>query len=122
MRSRMVGSFELPVLSWAEGLIIGTFGGGLGGLTPRNVSRKTLPRVTVEIRAQADAAEPAAVDVMNPVVLGEPFVDERVVGVQQVEHAAILLDDRVEQELDLAAKRDAQVVVEIRIDAGVRRH
>jgi hypothetical protein len=38
-------------------------------------------------------------------MLGEPLVDERVVAVQQVEHAAILVHDRLEQQLDLAAER-----------------
>ena len=36
---------------------------------------------------------------------GEPFVDERVIRVQQIQDAAILVQDAVEQELDLTAKR-----------------
>ena len=41
-------------------------------------------------------------DVRKAVVLGEPLVDERVVGVDQVEHAAILAHDAVEEQLRLA--------------------
>ena len=51
---------------------------------------------------------------------GKPFIDERVIRGQQLQDAAILVDDVVDQELDLAAKRLPQVVVEIRIDGGIR--
>ncbi len=78
------------------------------------------PTPHVEVGAEGHAPEPAAVDVRDPVMPGEPFVDERVIRGQQIQDAAILVDDAVEQELDLAAKRDPQVVVEIRIDAGIR--
>ena len=80
------------------------------------------PTPHVEVGAKSHAPEPAAVDVRDPVVAGEPFVDERVVRGQQIQDAAVLVDDAVEQELDLAAKRVPQVVVEIRIDAGIRLH
>ena len=145
MRSRMVGSFALPALSCCGGLRGGTTAGGIGGLTPRKVSRNLLPRVTgevlvacdvtlskapfpeqptphVEVGAKIHAPEPAAVDVRDPVMTGEPLVDERVVRGQEIQDAAVLADDAVEQELDLAAKRLPQVVVEIRIDAGIRLH
>src|SRR6202035_2901137 len=49
--SRVVGAFALPVESTALSLIAGTFGGGSGGLTPRNVCRYHLPRATGEVRA-----------------------------------------------------------------------
>ena len=55
-----------------------------------------------------------AVDVRDAVVLGEPLVDERVIRRQQIEHAAIFVDDAVEEQLDFALERLAQVVVEIR--------
>ena len=50
----------------------------------------------------------------NAVVQRQPLVDERVVGGQQVEHAAVLAQDAVDEQLDLAAERLAQAVVEIR--------
>ena len=54
MRSRMVGSLALPVLSCTGGLIGGTTAGGSGGLTPRKVSRNRLPRVTGEVLVACD--------------------------------------------------------------------
>ena len=54
----------------------------------------------------------AAVDVRDAVVLREPFVDEGVVGAQQVEHAPILAQNAVEEELGFLAERLPQVVVE----------
>src|SRR2546426_64541 len=51
---RMVGVLVLPVGSTAGSLGFGTLGGGSGGLTPRNVCRNHLPRVTGEVRAAAD--------------------------------------------------------------------
>ena len=71
----------------------------------------------VELRAERDAAELAAVHVRDPVVLRQPFVDERVVGRQQIEDAAVLVHDAVEEQLDLAPERLPQVVVEVRIDS-----
>ena len=66
-----------------------------------------------EFGRQRHAAELRTVDVGNAVVLRQPLVDERVVGGQQVEDAAILLDDAGEEQLDLALERAAQVVVEV---------
>ena len=61
-----------------------------------------------------DAPEVAALDVPDPVMDGQPLVQERVVGAQQIERAAILADDAFEEQLRLAAERLAQAVVEIR--------
>ncbi len=62
---------------------------------------------------ERDAPEIAALHVRNAVVQGEPLVDEGVVGGQQLEHAAVLAQDAVEEELGLAMKRAAQRLVEI---------
>ena len=125
MGSRIVGAFALPVESAGFSLSAGTFGGGSGGLTPRKVCRNHLPRVDrrgargvrrhrqqralaeqaaahVELRRQRHAAELRAVDVRDAVVLGQPLVDEGVIRGQQIEDAAILVDDAVEEQLDLA--------------------
>ena len=51
---RIVGGFVLPVLSAVRSTNAGTSGGGSGGLTPRNVCRNHLPRVTGEVRAAFD--------------------------------------------------------------------
>ena len=44
-------------------------------------------------RFHCDTAKPAAVDVGHTIVLGESLVQERVVGLKQIEHTAIVLQD-----------------------------
>ena len=140
---RIVGSFALPVASAARGGSGGTSGGGSGGLMPRMFLMIHLPRVTGEVRsgfdvvvrnaplpsrprrrsmsgAERDAAELAAVDVRDAVVLGQPLVDERVVRRQQIGDAAILADDAVEQQLDFAPHRLTQRIVEVGIEQRQR--
>ena len=114
--------------SWPASLSVsaGTFGGGGGGGVPRMFSRIHLPRSTGDVRfgydvtvrmlpwpsrprrssfGQRHAAELAAVDVRNPVVARQPLVDERVVGVEQVEDAAVFAHDALEEQLRLGAER-----------------
>ena len=128
MVSRMVGAFALPVASTGLSLIAGTFGGGSGGLTPRKVCRNHLPRATGEVRAAFDvtvssaplpsrprrmsrsagsvhAAELRAIDVGDAVLLGQPLIDEGVIRGQQIEDAAVLMDDAAEEQLDFALGR-----------------
>ena len=97
-----------------------------GGGVPRMFSRIHLPRSTGDVRfgydvtvrmlpwpsrprrsssGQRHAAEVAAVDVRDAVVPRQPLVDERVVGVQQVEDAAVLAHDALEEQLGLRAER-----------------
>ena len=85
----------------------GTSGGGVGAGLPSRFSRIHLPRMTGDVRLAFDvtssrlpwpeqaatrvdrhrhAAEVGAVDVRDAVVPGEPLVDERVVGIEQIEH------------------------------------
>ena len=70
---------------------------------------------------QRDAAELASVDVRNAVVPRQTFIDEGVVGVQQVHHAAVFAHDALEEELRFLAHRLAQVVVEIGEDLRIGR-
>ena len=107
----------------------GTLAGGDGGGVPSRFSRIHLPRRTGEVRlafevtvrmlpcpssprrassCTGDAAEVAAVDVRDPVVLRQPLVDERIVRRQQIEHAAILADDAVEEQFGLALESPAR--------------
>ena len=116
--------------------------GGAGGGVPRMFSRMYLPRSTGDVRfgydvtvstlpwpsrprraglVSVDAAEVAAVDVRHAVVPRQPLVDERVVGVEQVEHAAVLRDDALEEQLRFLAERLPQLVVEVR-EVARRRH
>ena len=46
---------------------------------------------------------------------GQPLVEERVLAVDEIEDLPILADDVLEEELGLAAHREPQVVLEIRI-------
>ena len=62
---------------------------------------------------QRDAPEVAAVDVRDPVVAGQPLVDERVVRGQQLHDAAVLADDAVHEQLGLPPEALAQLVVEV---------
>ena len=63
--------------------------------------------------AELDAPEVVAVDARHAVVVGEPLVDERVVGGQQIRHAPVVPDLAVEEERHLARHRLAQVRVEL---------
>ena len=63
---------------------------------------------------QRHAAEAGAGDVGNAVVPREPLVDERVVGGDQIEHAAVLADDAVEEELGFLDERLGQRAVPVR--------
>ena len=62
---------------------------------------------------QDDAAEAIALHVGDAVVARQPLVEERVVSAQQIERAAILADDAVDEHLGLDSKRFAQRVVEV---------
>ena len=71
------------------------------------------PAAHVEFRTERHAAEAAAVDVRDSVVPGEPLVDKRVVGIQQIDHAAVLVDDALDEQLGFFAESLPQIVVEI---------
>src|SRR5882762_577593 len=60
------------------------------------------------------AAEMAAVNVRNPVVFGQALVDERVVGSQKIEQAAVLAQHTLKEELRLAPEIPSQVLPEVR--------
>ena len=93
---------------------------GLGGRRQNGrLAEQAFPHI--HVRAERDAPELAAVNIRDAVVLGQPLVDERVVRRQQVDDAAVLADDAVEQQLDFAPHGVAQRIVEVRIDARQRR-
>ena len=73
------------------------------------LSEQAAPRLV----GQRHAAEVIAVDVGDAVVARQPFVDERVVGGQQFEQAAILPHDAADEQLRFAAERAPQIVVEL---------
>ena len=59
-----------------------------------------------------DPAELVAGDAGDPVVPGQPLVEERVVGVEEVGDRPVVVDDRGEEQLDLAGHRQAERLVE----------
>src|SRR5690606_15239604 len=65
-------------------------------------------------RAEFHTTELRTVDVGDAVVLGQPLVDVGVVGGQQVEDAAILVNDAAEEQFDLAPVGVTQGAVEVR--------
>ena len=64
--------------------------------------------------AEFHPAEAAAVDVRDPVVLGQPLVEERVVGPHEIERAPVLPQDAADEQFRLAAHGLPEVVVEVR--------
>ena len=137
IRSRTVSMRVAPAALVSSSA--GTFGGGGGGGEPIITSITHLPRMTGEVRSATDvsrstlplpsrprrssgdrdALEFVAGDVRDPVVPRQARVDERVVGRQQVEHAAIVADQAVEEELGFAHHRAPERPVEVRIQDGV---
>ena len=69
--------------------------------------------------ADGDLPELRAVDVRDAVVPGQALVHERVVGIEQPQHALVLEHDALEEHFRFALHRLAQVVVEVREDVGV---
>ena len=112
----------------------GTLAGGGGGGAPRIFASTYFPRSTGEVRlayerqrqnaalAQQsapraalgirDAAEVGAEHTRNPVVIGQPLVEERVVRRQQVEHAAIVSEHALQEELGFTMEVGNQTEVE----------
>ena len=58
-----------------------------------------------------NAAELAAVNARHSIMRRQALVDERVVGIQQIYHVAILPHDALKQQLSLAAEGLAQILV-----------
>ena len=69
---------------------------------------------------QGHAPEVATDDVRYPIVFREAIVDKRVVGRHQVEHAAIFVDDALEEEFGFTLKGLTEIVVEVGKLVGVR--
>ncbi len=76
---------------------------------------------------QRHAAEPIALDVVDAVQDGQPFVEVGVVGGQQVDHVLILAEDAIDEHLQLGQIDRARVAgiredVHVRIDLGQLAH
>ena len=102
---------------------------------PSSTSITHLPRRTGDVRSATDVSvrmlpwpsrprrysgsvtrrKAAPVTFGNAVMLRQPLVHEGVVGRQQIEHAAIVADDAVEEELGFTPHRVLERVVELRV-------
>ena len=110
---------------------LGTSAGGSGGGALRRLSSTHFPRSTGDVRVaydetestpgQIDLPELGTCDVRYSVVTSQPLVEERVASVDEVEDAAVVPDDRIEEELGLAPHRQAQVILELRELVAVAR-
>ena len=107
-----------------------------GGGTPIRFSSTQCPRITGEVRVlyevtvrmlpwrsspplgvspfKLHAPEPAPINMRYPVVLGEAFIQIRVVGAEQVEDASILPDRAFQKQFCFAAHRLPQIVIKAR--------
>ena len=111
----------------------GTSGGGGGGGVLRTWSSTHLPRLTGEVRVEFDVSvrmlawvrmPPRLVgsftrrnslprDAGDAVVPGQALVDEAEIGVEEIEHAAVLAQHGLEEQFGLADHRRAQLLVEV---------
>jgi hypothetical protein len=66
------------------------------------------------VGAEGDPAKAVAVNVRDAVMRGQALVEERVIRLQQIQHAPILTHHAVEEQLRFPPEGLAQVVVEVR--------
>ena len=80
-----------------------------------------LPQQAAAIRiGQRHLAELRAVDIRDAVVLRQALIEERVVRVQQIQHAAVFAQDVLEEQLGLLLEALAQAFVELGEDVRDR--
>ena len=75
----------------------------------------------VQIGPERDAPELRAVNVGDAVVLRQALVEEGVIGGQEIDDVAVLLDDALKEQFRLAAESLAQLVVPVGIEDAVGR-
>src|SRR5262249_19218622 len=62
---------------------------------------------------QSHTTEVTTMDVRNAIVLSKPFVDKRVIGIEQIDDTAILTNNALEEHLGFPPERLPEIVVEI---------
>ena len=87
-------------------------GAGAGGVRGDREDARLTEQAAPLPALERDLPKLAPLHVGQAVVAGEPFVDERVVGFEKFEHAAIVADDVGEKLLRFPAKRLSELVVE----------
>src|SRR6185503_10605130 len=78
-------------------------------------------QTSVSFVNSGDPAKVAARDVGNSIVQCETLIYKRVVGGQQIKHAALLSDDATHEQIQLAFECQTQRMVEIWKDILIRR-
>ena len=93
------------------------------------VSRESFDRSFTEqatphlkIGRQFNAPEVAAIDVRDAIVLCQAFVHKGVIGIQQIDYAAVFVHDAADEEVHLLQHRRPKIVVEVRIQRCRRLH
>ena len=74
---------------------------------------------SLAVLSKRHAPESAAVDARNPVMLGKPLIQKRVIGVQQFKHTSVFAEHALEEEFRLLPESLAKIVVEIRINTRI---
>src|SRR4051812_29495978 len=74
-------------------------GGARGVRSDRQDAAVAEQAAAMALVVERDAAELAAEDVRNSIVLREPLVEKRVVGLQKIEHAAVFTQDALKKQL-----------------------
>ena len=64
--------------------------------------------------------ELSAANVGNSVVSRQPFVDERVIGVQEIHDVAVFVEDAADKQFHFLSESRLQAIVEVREKNGVR--
>ena len=85
-------------------------------LVATDVTSRILPWPSNPRRESSGSCHPAkaaAIDVRDAVVLCQPFVDKGVVGIQQIDHAAVFADDAVEEHFRFPPEGLPKIVVEV---------
>src|SRR5258706_15727677 len=90
----------------------------MGG-TRQNTSLTEQP-ASAGVRVKVDAAETAAVNVRNSIMLGQPLIEEGVFSAQQFGNAAILAHDAVKEQFRFLAERLPEIVVKVGEQAHIR--
>src|SRR5215468_9552851 len=96
------------------------------GRCPRRIrghrQHAALPQqpATMAFGCERHTAEPAAIHVGNSIVFCQPFIEEGIIRADQAEHAAILTQYAVEEELGFLPEGLPQVIIEVAINGVVR--
>ena len=75
---------------------------------------------TALITSKADFLEYIARNASETIMLCQPFIGERIVGIKQFQHAAVFVNQIFEEGLGLPLHRYPQRIIKLRVDSPVR--